>query len=261
MSSPPRYVDSHAHLSLPDAFDDDRDEALARAREAGVDLLLDLATRPEDAQVCADFADANDGVYAAVGIHPHEASSWSVQVAADLRRLAALPKVVAIGEVGLDYHYNLSPPDVQRLALREQLQLAGELGLPVSVHSREAEEDTVRLLADSDVRRTGGVLHCFTGSEGMARKLLDLGMHISFSGIVTFANADPLRAIAASVPEDRLLVETDAPYLTPVPHRGKRNEPAFVVDVAACVARARGTSPEQVGRATAANFCRLFLAG
>jgi len=224
-----------------------------------VEIILDLATRPEEAQRCVDFAAEHPGVYAAIGVHPHEASCWSPEAASELRRLAAVDAVVAIGEIGLDYHYNLSPPDSQREAFAAQLKLATELVLPVSIHSREAEEDTLRLLSESDVGRFGGVMHCFTGSDQAARTCLELGLHISFSGIVTFANADRLRQIAAWVPPDRLLLETDAPYLAPVPFRGKRNEPAHVVEVTRAVAALRGSSPEDLGATICRNFEQLFL--
>jgi TatD DNase family protein len=253
------FVDSHAHLSLPGAFDEDREQALERARQAGVGIVLDLATRPEEFDACVAFTACHDGVHAAVGVHPHEARHWSPAVAARIRSLAS--SVVAVGEIGLDYHYDLSPRSTQRAAMADQLELAAEIGLPVSVHSREAEEDTLRLLADADVRRTGGVMHCFTGSETMARTCLELGLHISFSGIVTFANADRLRGIARELPADRLLLETDSPYLAPVPHRGKRNEPARVVDVTRRVAELRRIDPEELARLATANFHRLFLSG
>jgi len=201
-----------------------------------VEIILDLATRPEEAQRCVDFAAEHPGVYAAIGVHPHEASCWSPEAASELRRLAAVDAVVAIGEIGLDYHYNLSPPDSQREAFAAQLKLATELVLPVSIHSREAEEDTLRLLSESDVGRFGGVMHCFTGSDH-----------------------DRLRQIAAWVPPDRLLLETDAPYLAPVPFRGKRNEPAHVVEVTRAVAALRGSSPEDLGATICRNFEQLFL--
>ncbi len=220
-------------------------------------MLLDLATRIDEAPACIAFAEAHPGVYAAVGVHPHEASSWSPDSAETLRGLAS--KAVAIGEIGLDYHYNLSPPDCQRDAFVAQMSLAAELGLPISVHSRAAEPDTLKALADSDVQRTGGVMHCFTGSEETARACLALGMYLSFSGIVTFANADRLREIATWTPADRLLLETDSPYLAPVPFRGQRNEPARVVEVTRRVAALRAIDPEELGRQVAVNFQRLFL--
>jgi TatD DNase family protein len=251
-------ADSHAHVSLPGAFDADRAQVLARARAAGVARILDLATRIEDAEATIALAAAHPGVLAAVGVHPHEAAGWDDASAARLRGAAASGRLAAIGEIGLDYHYNLSAPAAQRRALAEQLRVAAEFDLPVSVHSREAEADTLALLRDSEVGRHGGVLHCFTGSEPFARGCLELGLLLSFSGIVTFANAARLREIARAVPDDRLLVETDSPYLAPVPYRGQRNEPARVVDVARRVAELRGVPEAALVAATTANFERLF---
>lgn len=253
------YTDSHAHLSLPGSFDEDRESVLQRALDAGVVQILDLTTRIEEADACIGLARVHTGIHAAVGIHPHEASSWSPHVAGALREKTSDPAVVAVGEIGLDYHYNQSTPEEQRKALAGQLALAAELNLPVSVHTREAEDDTLRLLRDSGVRAHGGVIHCFTGTQELADACLELGMHISFSGIVTFPKAANLRTIAAGVPLDRLLVETDSPYLAPIPHRGRRNQPAYVVEVASHVARLRGMTPEELGAATGENFRRLFL--
>lgn len=255
------YTDSHAHLSLPGAFGADREAILQAAGEAGVAHLLDLTTRLEEAQGCITFAAAHPQVCAAIGVHPHEASSWTADSPARLREATAGGSVVAVGEIGLDYHYSHSPHAAQREALSAQLALAAELDLPVSIHSREAEDDLLALLHDSDVGAHGGVIHCFTGSERLARECLEMGLHLSFSGIVTFANAARLRAIAATVPEDRLLIETDSPYLAPVPHRGQRNQPAFVVDVARGVAEVRSSTEEAIGALTTENFRRLFLSG
>jgi TatD DNase family protein len=253
------YTDSHAHLSLPGSFDADREAVLQQALDAGVVQLLDLTTRIEQADACIGLAHAHAEVHAALGVHPHEASSWSSAAAATLRHRAQDSAVVAVGEIGLDYHYNHSTPEEQRRALAGQLAVAAERNLPVSVHTREAEADTLRLLRDSDVRQHGGVIHCFTGTQELADGCLELGMHLSFSGIVTFPKAGNLRAIAAGIPLDRLLVETDSPYLAPVPHRGGRNQPAYVVEVATQVAALRGLTPEALGAATGENFRRLFL--
>ena len=256
---PPRYADSHAHVGSPGAFDADRDEVMARAAGAGVDLVLNLATRPEEFEGTVAFAARHPGARAALGVHPHEAPLWGDPARDLIRRLAASSSIAAIGEIGLDYHYAFAPPDAQRRAFAEQLTLAAELGLPVSVHSREAEEDTLRILRDSAVSTHGGVLHCFTGSEAFAADCLALGMHVSFSGIVTFPKAGRLRALAAQVPAERLLVETDAPYLAPVPYRGSRNEPCRVVEVARCVAEARGDPVETIAARTVSNFEALFV--
>jgi TatD DNase family protein len=254
-----RYADSHAHVSSPGAFDADRDEVMARAAAAGVALVLNLATRPDEFEGAVAFARRHPGAAAALGVHPHEASLWGDAVRDQVRRLAESASIAAVGEIGLDYHYEFAPRESQRRALAEQLALAAELALPVSVHSREAEDDTLALLRDSAVSRHGGVLHCFTGSEAFARACLDLGMHVSFSGIVTFPKAGRLRALAAEIPPGRLLVETDSPYLAPVPHRGGRNEPSRVVEVARCVAEARHTPVESLAAQTVANFEALFM--
>ena len=256
---PLRYADSHAHVGSTAAFDEDRDAVMARAAAAGVNLLLNLATRPEEFESTVAFSARHPGTRAALGVHPHEALLWGDPARDLIRRLAASRPLAAIGEIGLDYHYEFAPQDSQRQAFAEQLQLAAELGLPVSVHSREAEEDTLRILRDSAVSTHGGVLHCFTGSEAFAQQCLDLGMHLSFSGIVTFPKAGRLRGLVAQVPADRLLVETDSPFLAPVPYRGGRNEPCRVVDVARCVAEARGATLEAVAVQTVSNFEALFV--
>jgi TatD DNase family protein len=255
----PRYADSHAHVGSPGAFDEDRDEVMTRAAHAGVNLLLNLATRPEEFESTVAFAGRYPGAHAALGVHPHEAALWGSTARDRIRSLAGASPLAAIGEIGLDYHYEFAPKASQRLALVEQLRLAAELGLPVSVHSREAEEDTLRILRESAVSTHGGVLHCFTGSEAFAHACLELGMHLSFSGIVTFPKAGRLRELVVQVPAERLLVETDSPYLAPVPYRGGRNEPSRVVEVVRCVAEARGATVEAVADQTASNFEALFV--
>ncbi|PYQ22404.1 MAG: hypothetical protein DMF79_06060, partial [Acidobacteria bacterium] len=189
---------------------------------------------------------------------PHEAKLGSEAVYDELRGLGKDRRIVAIGEIGLDFHYDHSPRPVQRDAFRRQVRLAREVGLPVIVHTREADQETAALLEDEGAAEVGGVIHCFTGGHELARRALALGFHISFSGIVAFPRADGIQAVAKEVPRDRLLVETDAPFLAPPPHRGKRNEPAFVVEVARKVAALRGTSLEDVATAVGANFARLF---
>ncbi|HEX9203394.1 MAG TPA: TatD family hydrolase, partial [Vicinamibacteria bacterium] len=192
------------------------------------------------------------------GVHPHEAKLATEALYDELRGLAKDRRIVAIGEIGLDFHYDHSPRPVQREAFRRQVRLAREVGLPVIVHTREADEETAALLEEEGAREVGGVIHCFTGGPELARRALALGFYISFSGIVAFPRAEGIQAVAMEVPRDRLLVETDAPFLAPPPHRGKRNEPAFVVEVARKVAALRGTSPEDVATAAGENFARLF---
>jgi TatD DNase family protein len=256
------FVDSHAHIDGGE-FDADRDEVVARARAAGVSAILNVGTgdpRTGSLERAVRVAESYEHVYAAAGVHPHDARLFDDEAGERLRKLLAVsPRAVAWGEIGLDYHYDHSPRDVQREVFRRQLRLAREAGLPVIIHSREADEDTIRLLAEE---RTGagraGVMHCFGGGRWMAERALELGFYVSFAGNVTFKKAEPLREVARAVPPERLLVETDCPYLAPVPHRGRRNEPAYVADTARFLADLRGTTPEEMGRATTDNFMRLF---
>jgi TatD DNase family protein len=198
------------------------------------------------------------GLPASAGIHPHEARLATDEVYDELQGLARDGRIVALGELGLDYHYDYSPRDVQREVFRRQLRLAREAGLPVIIHTREADEETCAILEEERAGETGGVIHCFTGGHELARRALALGFYLSFSGIVAFPRAEVIQEVARTTPEDRLLVETDSPFLAPPPHRGKRNEPAFVVDVARHVAALRGVPVEAVGHAATANFHRLF---
>jgi TatD DNase family protein len=195
---------------------------------------------------------------AAAGLHPHEARLGSEAVYDELRGLAREGRIVAIGEIGLDFHYDHSPRDAQRAAFRRQVRLARDVGLPIVVHTREADGETVDILEEGRAAEAGGVIHCFTGGLELARRALGLGFLISFSGIVAFPRSEVIQQVAREVPDDRLLVETDAPYLAPPPHRGKRNEPAFVPDVARKLAELRGTTAEAVGRLACANYSRLF---
>lgn len=251
-------VDSHCHLEFKD-FQDDVNEVLERGRQAGVGRFLTIGTKlTEFAQVRA-IAEANADVFCSVGIHPHEAAHQPDTAADDLAALAAHPRVVGIGEAGLDYHYDHSPRERQREVFRTHIEAARKSGLPLIVHSREADEDTVALLAEGAGKGgLTGVMHCFSGTPFLAKEALKLGLYISFSGILTFKKADELRAIAAAVPEDRLLVETDAPYLAPVPLRGRRNEPSYIVHTLAVLAKLRGKTPAEMAAITTANFERLF---
>ena len=250
-------TDSHAHLD--DArFASDRDAMIQRAWDSGVRRILTIGngTGPDDMGCGIPFAEAHPWIFTTVGVHPHDASKVEDRHIEMMEQLAQHPRVLAIGETGLDYHYDNSPRDVQRQVFQRQLELAARVGLPVIIHTREADEDTERLLrAAAGVR---GVLHCFTSGRALATAALDLGFLISFSGIVTFPNARELAEIATSVPADRLLVETDCPYLSPVPHRGKRNEPAFVLETARFLAGVRGISIEELTSQTSENFTRLF---
>ena len=251
-------IDSHCHLDMAD-FDADRDAVLARAREAGVlDMLLIGGVDAEAGHRRALSVADSLGFRVSAGVHPHEARHATEVVYDELRGLAREGRIVAIGEVGLDFHYDHSPRDVQREVFRRQIRLAREVGLPLVIHTREAEDETVAILDEDGAREVGGVIHCFTGGSALSQAALGLGFHISFSGIVAFPRATAIQEAARSMPLDRLLVETDAPYLAPPPHRGKRNEPAFVVEVARAVARLRGIELVELAQASTENARRLF---
>jgi TatD DNase family protein len=247
-------VDSHCHLD-DEKFDADRAEVIERALAAGVEMMMAIGTGGE-LDVAIQQAERHPFIYATIGVHPHDAAKATPDTFARLRDLAAHPKVLAIGEIGLDYHYDFSPRDLQRSVFERQLELAAEFGKPIVIHTREAWEDT---LAQVTSLPHGGIMHCFTGDAVQAQQALDLGFHLSFGGVLTFPKAESLREAARIVPEDRLLVETDCPYLAPVPHRGKRNEPAFVVDTARRLAGVRGVTPESIAECTTRNFRNLCL--
>ena len=256
-----RLVDSHCHLD-DEKFDPDREQAIERALAAGVELMMAIGTGGE-LDVAIRQAERYPFIYATVGVHPHDAASATPETFARLRDLAGHPKVLAIGEIGLDYHYDFSPRDVQRSVFDRQLELAAAVQKPIVIHTREAWEDTMVALGTSlgTCLPYGGIMHCFTGDAAQARQALDLGFHLSFGGVLTFPNAESLREAARITPEDRLLVETDCPYLAPVPHRGKRNEPAFVVDTARRLAQVRGATLEAIAACTTRNFRDLCLRG
>jgi TatD DNase family protein len=254
-------IDTHTHLD--DArYDDDRESVIARAREAGVEAFVTIGCDLATSRAAVALAERYPFVYASIGVHPHEVKHVQDDWYDEFRRLAKHQKVVAYGEIGLDYHYNHSSPKEQRDRFREQIQLARELKLPVIIHTREAQEDTITILREEKASEVGGVFHCFSGDARLAKDALDLGFYLSFSGILTFRNAAMLRDIAKTVPLDRLLIETDCPYLTPVPHRGKRNEPAYVAHVAAQLATLRADepriSPDTIALATTRNAKCLF---
>jgi TatD family hydrolase len=251
--------DSHAHLSFP-GFDDDRAAVIERARDAGVLGIIDIGSGDgtESFARAVTLARDHDGIWATAGLHPHDARLGSSEVLDDLARAAIGRDVVAVGETGLDYHYDNSPREDQRRMFRAQVRLARSVDKPVIVHTREADEDTLSILRDEGIGEAGGVVHCFSGGPELARSLLGLGLHVSFSGIVTFSGAIEVRDAARVVPDDRLLIETDSPYLAPPPHRGRRNEPAFVADVARTVAEIRGVTVDDVARITSLNTRRLF---
>jgi TatD DNase family protein len=251
-------IDSHCHLEYKGLVEDQQG-VLARAREAGISGFLNISTRQREwDQVIATAARESD-VWASVGIHPHEADGHADLGEAALIAASQHPKVIAIGETGLDYYYEHSQRETQQALFRTHIAVARSTGLPLIVHSRDAEQDTAAILADEMGKGAfPALIHCFTASADFAARMIDLGLTISLSGIVTFKNAKDLQAIAAELPEDRLLVETDAPFLAPVPHRGAVCEPAFTADTARFVAGLRGTSPEALTEATTRNFFRLF---
>jgi TatD DNase family protein len=260
--SAPFLVDSHCHLDFPD-FDAERDEVVARALRAGVGAMVTISTRLTRFERVRAVAEAYPQVYCSVGVHPHNVAEEPLATVEDLVGLARHPKVVAIGESGLDYHYDSAPRETQAESFRLHCRAARETGLPLVVHTRDADLDTARILEEEGAGQGGekplrGLLHCFSSGRRLAERALEMGFYVSLSGIVTFRNSDDLRAIARDVPLDRLLVETDAPYLAPVPKRGKRNEPAFVVHTAAALAEVKGVAPEALARATTENFLRLF---
>jgi TatD DNase family protein len=251
-------IDSHCHLDFPD-FAGELDAVVARARGVGIARMVTISTRVHrHAQVLA-MAERFADVYASVGTHPHYAHEEPDITTADLIARTRHPKVVALGEAGLDYHYDRSPRVEQERGFRTHIVAARESGLPLVIHSREADADTARILEEETGQGAfPAVLHCFTGGRDLAHRAIALGLFISFTGIVTFRNSTALRAIAAELPADRILIETDAPYLAPGPFRGKRNEPAHVVEVAKVLAEARGVSFDEIGRQTTENFFRLF---
>ena len=251
-------IDSHCHLDFPD-FADDLDGVVERARAAGVERMITIGTKVSKAAGVVAIAERYDDVFFTVGTHPHEAAGEGAEDFDAMRAFAQHPKCVGIGEAGLDYHYDYAPRDVAQRVFRGQIALARELDLPLVIHARDADDDIAAILTDEMGQgRFRALLHCFTSSRELAETALDLGLSISFSGVVTFKKSEGLRAIARDVPLDRILVETDAPYLAPTPHRGRRNEPAFVVATAGVVAEARGLEPEALAAATRANTHAIF---
>ena len=252
----PGWVDVHLHLTDP-AFAGEEDEVLERAWAAGVRWVVTCGTDLADSVGAVELARRYPGrVWATVGVHPHQAKSWALETEAELEELAADPHVVAIGEIGLDFHYDFSPRDVQEEVFRRQLRLARRLGLPVVIHSREAAAETL-----AAVREEGpveGLLHCFSGDAAFAREVLELGLFISVGGMLTFKKMETLRQVVAAAPRERICLETDAPYLAPVPHRGKRNEPAWVAESGKALAALWGAGVDETAEMTTANAHRLF---
>jgi TatD DNase family protein len=256
------FIDSHAHIDGTE-FDRDRGEVIQRARDADVSAILNIGTGDPHSgglERAVELAEAHADIFTAIGIHPHDARLFDDKAEELIIKLISeSSRVIAWGEVGLDFHYDNSPRDVQMIVFQRQLQLAGEANLPVIIHTREAEAETIEILKSRGAGGSHpGIMHCFSGSSWLAQQAIDLGFYVSFSGIVTFKKAEELRTIAKQVPLDRLLIETDCPFLAPVPYRGKRNEPAYVVEVARCLADLHGKTVAEMGQITSENFASLF---
>lgn len=254
----PTFVDTHCHLNHPD-FEADLREVLRRAEGVGVTRVVCAAYDLQTSDLAVRLAEEHPAISAAVGIHPHDADTFTPEIERHIRDLSAgRPKVVAIGEAGLDYYRSLSPRDAQRDAFRRHILMAHELGLPLIIHSRDAHEDVVKILEEVGMPERGAVMHCFPGDPEFARRSLDLGCFLGIAGPVTFKNGQAIQEVAGWMPLDRMLLETDAPYLAPHPYRGKRNEPGFVPVIAAKIAELRGISSDELAAATTANAERLF---
>jgi TatD DNase family protein len=255
------FIDSHAHIDGPE-FDADREEVLKRAKDAGVVTILNVGTGDPHSgafERAVEFGRAHENVYTAIGTHPHDARFYNAEAEAKIKALIKSERVIAWGEIGLDFHYDNSPRDVQVEVFKRQLRAARECDVPVIIHTREAESETIEILRSEYAgAKRGGIFHCFSGSLELAQAALELGFMISFSGILTFKKADDLREVAKHIPLARMLIETDCPYLTPIPHRGKRNEPAFVIEVARCLGELYDVELEAMGYLTSDNFHRFF---
>ena len=252
-----QLIDTHCHLDLPE-FDKDREAVIDRAREAGLVNMITIGIDPTTSANAVALAMKNPDIYATVGHHPHDAAALDAKAMDRLKRLAGEPKVVGFGEIGLDFFRDRSPRKVQRARFDDLIRLGVELGLPLIIHDRDAHMEVLEHLQSVGAALTGGIIHCYSGDYDLARQFLDLGFFISIPGTVTFPKAETVRDVAAKVPLDRLLIETDAPFLAPVPKRGRRNEPALVRYTAMEVARVRGMAPEDLARATTANARALF---
>ncbi|MCL1848565.1 MAG: TatD family hydrolase [Clostridiales bacterium] len=251
------WFDTHAHIDDPQ-FGQEQAAVVKRAEEAGVARFVNIGCNRESVQHTIQLIEGYEHIYGTVGLHPHDAKEMDDALIEEYRHWAAHPKMLAIGEIGLDFHYDHSPRDAQRDAFRRQIRLAGELGMPVTIHDREAHRECFDILTEEDGWVNGGIYHCYSGSAEMAAEIVKKGFFISFAGVVTFSNAEKLRRVAASVPLDRLLIETDCPYLAPQGYRGKRNEPAYVVTTGKALADLRGISHEEMERITWDNACRAY---
>ena len=252
--------DSHTHLNA-EQFNDEIPETVERAKELGVTEMAVVGFDAPTIEKSLALSQTYEGIYSIIGWHPTEAGSYTKEIEEKLIQQLTLPKVVALGEIGLDYHWMEDPKDVQDKVFRRQIAIAKEMNLPISIHTREALEDTYKVLKEEDIRSIGGIMHSFSGDDEWAKRFLDLGMHVSFSGVVTFKNAPEVQAAAKVVPLDKLLVETDAPYLAPMPYRGKRNEPGYTRYVAEKIAELRDLPLAEIAQQTTENAHRLFRIG
>ena len=252
--------DSHTHLNA-EQFNDEIPETVERAKELGVTEMAVVGFETPTIEKSLALSQTYEGIYSIIGWHPTEAGSYTKEIEEKLIQQLTLPKVVALGEIGLDYHWMEDLKDVQNKVFRRQIAIAKEMNLPISIHTREALEDTYKVLKEEDIRSIGGIMHSFSGDDEWAKRFLDLGMHVSFSGVVSFKNAPEVQAAAKVVPLDKLLVETDAPYLAPMPYRGKRNEPGYTRYVAEKVAELRDLSLAEIAQQTTENAHRLFRIG
>jgi len=251
------FIDSHAHLDMPQ-FEDDLSDILHRARQHGVEAIITVGTNLKQSQRAAEIARAHREVYATVGIHPHDASECSPSALDRLRKLASRPKVVALGEMGLDFYRNLSPPEVQAEAFRQQIRLARDIAKPIVVHDRDAHRHVLQILREERAEEVGGVLHCFSGDMPMAKQCVDMDFLISIPGSITFKNSARLRNVALQLPLDRLTIETDSPFLAPIPFRGKRNEPSYIRYIADRIAKIRKIPMEELAEQLARNTRQVF---
>ena len=250
-------IDTHAHLDFP-RFDKDRNEVIARAWDSGISYIVNVGADLASSRRSIKLAQEYPFIFATVGVHPHDASDLDQKMIEELKELAVDEKVVAIGEIGLDYHYDNSPRDLQKAAFKKQLQLAAELSLPVVIHSREADQDTLEILKTDFDKKNGGIMHCFGSGLEMAGQCLDMGMYLAFGGVSTFNNAVELRKVIKSVSLEKILIETDSPYLTPEPLRGKRNEPKFIRFVAEKIAEIKGLGLIEVAETTTSNAIKVY---
>lgn len=251
------YFDTHAHLD-DRKYREDQDLVISRAKEAGLELIVNVGYNIASARRTVELTKKYDLIYGTVGMHPHDAKDLDGDGLRELKRLAQEPKIVAIGESGLDYHYDHSPRDVQQRVFRRMIGLAQEVKLPIVIHDREAHEDVFRILREEKAEEVGGIFHCYSGSWPLAKEAIEMGFYISIAGPITFHNAKKTVEVVKEVPLEWLLIETDSPYLAPVPYRGKRNEPAHVVKVAEMIAQIKGLEVEEVGRVTTANGKRAY---